>query len=234
MARKAQFGFDSMLGYITFALFLFFTIIVLSLGGCDKTKRRVAGLETDDAVKADIVELRASQQLSGYFRTNMLSLAELNLKIDTLNEKLSIGKDSKEIDIESVKNFLREHPETHVGKTYAEFISALSAYVNSAETKGVVNDVFDAVTKATFSRKLYAEYERDAYSNLEEFYFSPFLVVRYTSFSDKGRYELISKISSVTLDDKTLFVTRVLPTDENSIATVQMTIYGDEESLPGP
>jgi len=33
MARKAQFGFDSMLGYITFALFLFFTIIVLSLGG---------------------------------------------------------------------------------------------------------------------------------------------------------------------------------------------------------
>jgi len=226
MVRKAQFGFDSMLGYLTFGVFLLLTIIVLSLGGCAKNKRTVAGLEIDDAVQAEITELRASQQLLGYLRTNMLDLTQLNLKIDTLNEELT-GKDSTEIDKESVKNFLKEHPETHVGKTYGEFISALSAYVKADETKGIVNDVFDAVTKATFSRNLFAKSERDAYSGLDAF-FSPILIVKYSSGP-----ELITKIDIITLHDKT-FITKILPTGENSRAKVQMYIYGDDDSLPAP
>ena len=79
MNKKGQFGFDTLMSYLVFIVFLLLTLLGLGITGC--TRGDVgAGIKTVEGTT--LGDLRLSQQLSSYLRTDMLDF-------DTLKDKIN-------------------------------------------------------------------------------------------------------------------------------------------------
>ncbi len=225
MVKKAQFGFDTFMSWIVFALFLFFTIIALSLTNCGSNKSKVnSGITTE---QGDLAQLRASEQLSAYLRTDMPGLGVLKEKMRTTDSSLSVPS-SKAID------FLEEHPDTYVGKTYGDFIASLGYYKEDSRA----NSAFDAVTKALFGRHSFSKDARvDNNGRLDKLYTSPVISVKYGSSSGfyYGSEDLASR-SDLSAMTNPVIAFKVLPAPDASLLTVKLEVdpYQTRDELSRP
>ncbi len=223
--KKAQFGLDSLISYLVFGVFLLFTMVALTLSGCGSSKKAVErGIDVD---KGGLANLRASEQLSAYLATKMPDGKTLRDGINSIDD----GKmDWTHFDKAKALEFLNEHPEVYADQTYAEFISALYVYRDD----GRVGDVFDAVTKAVFQRRLYSKGSREGNPALKGFYVSPMVSVSYGMKSgfhfDNG--QLTSAYRNPIVAKGSAF--RTLPTLDNYGVTVNLLIYGEDASEPLP
>ncbi len=226
MARKrAQFGLDTLMSYFLFAVFFIFTILALTLSGCGSNKRIEYGLESD---RGAVAELRASGQLSAYLATAIPAKDALYGGIDGARDKFRAGTPFNSV---KAKEFLDEHPEVYVGRTYGGFISAIYDYRDD----GRVNDAFDAVTKALFYMHLYPKSVRDANSGrLDGVYYSPVISVTY------GRQRGFYYGSHVLLSGgaypqgSAVSAFKQLPTGDLRGLTVSLENYEEEASQPTP
>jgi len=187
MNKKGQGDFIlRVFSIIAYAIVLMIVLMFLKIPGCDPSKQAQETIQSDDK---EVIELRAAEQLSAYLRTEMPDLNELNSKIDSLASKgdLTLHKrenaGSRYIDSNGAKQFLKEHPEIYVGKTYGEFISALYAYRDSEEE---VKNVFDVVTKALF-------YKKQVVDGVEEYY-TDMIIVMYNSGEGDPYYRDLANV----------------------------------------
>ena len=218
MARKGQFGLDSLFSYIVFGTFLLFTLMLLSISGCGREKVE-RGLKADAGI---ILELRASEQLSAYLRTEMPGKEGLIEKARSLYD--SGKEDLREgIDIDNAINFIELHPEVYVGKTYAGFISSLYSYKDGSE-KGKLQDAFAAVTRAVFYMKV-----REIRPGLGETYFFPVIKVKF----DGGSVNLDSA-THVLIAGEPGIAAKILPSYGRETMTVQLMLGKEGASLPTP
>lgn len=232
--KKAQFGLDTLASYLVFGTFLLFTIIALNISGCGSSKKRVeVGLESDTGV---IAELRASEQLSAYLRTDMPDKGALIAKILSLEGKESIkdGIDSLNdgINTGNAISFLEQRPEVYVGKTYGGFISALYVHKDDNEVK----NVFNTVTRAMFYRKLFTEDARAGTGRAEEFYefySTPYILVKYGRH--KGfmvdDWDLASAVDYLNAPAPS--AAAILPTYDKTGLTVQLHLYREGRKVFG-
>lgn len=223
--KKAQFGLDTLISYFVFAVFLLFTIFALSLSGCGSAKHKAEGKINLD--KGRIADLRASEQLSAYFATEIPVKEALYKGIDDTEDMFKLGTDFNK---KTVKEFLDTHPEVYVDRNYAEFVNALYAYRADERIK----DVFDAVTKALFHRQLYSKSARDLNSGrLDKLYYSPTISVMY------GRqigfyFGSENLISGNPISGAGGVAFRQLPTHDLKGLTVKFEEYADASAEPLP
>jgi hypothetical protein len=241
---------------LAYILALLFVLIVLNLSGCN------AGNEIEKTIQnnhKDVVNLRAAEQLSSLLRTDIPDIEALTERIESLRDKeglifdegfqtrfvtevVNLNYDSIEYTLE----FLEQHPEVYLDKTYAQFISAIYAYENT-------ESVFDIVTKAMFIRKLYSEsaYESEKkkgftlhiVGDLSEderlaLYITPEISVREGMHKkyETEKKDVVSFIGSISEpseeDEKPGIAYQILPTQDQQGVTVKFQIRQEGESLP--
>ncbi len=225
MARKrAQFGLDTLMSYLLFAVFLIFTILALTLSGCGSNKDKIKyGLKSDEGT---IAELRASEQLTAYLSTDIPAKDVLYGRIDEAKDKFKAGTPFNSV---KAKEFLDGHPEVYVGRTYGGFISAIYDYRDD----GRVNDVFDAVTKALFYRPLYSKSARDVNSGrLDGIYYSPIISVAYGRQWGfyYGSQNLLS--GGIYSSGSAVSAFKQLPTSDMKGLTIALENYLEDASKP--
>ena len=213
MNKRGQFGFDTFMSYVVFGMFMFFTIIALSLSGCGTSKSEIEyGIGTD---LSTIGSLRASEQLAAYLRTNF--------DFETLRPEIaSLSRNARD--------FLDINEDVRRSETYSEFIINLAPYRSDADAQ----ETFDIATQVLFSRRLISQSVRDRTGVHSDEYFSPFISVQFNhpaGFYD-GSEHLVSGKVNTELSSNIVF--QLLPTHANEIASVRFELTDDRESRPIP
>ena len=151
--------------------------------------------------------------------------------IDGVKDRFDVGSS---FSAEKAVAFLDEHPEVYVDRNYGELISAIYAYKND----GRVKDVFDAVTKAMFTRHLASKdrrgSERGRLERVDRLYFSPRVWVRYGMLDGLNfrNENLVSSSNFLPPPNGAAF--RFLPTSDMNGVTVKLDIYWEESMEPLP